>query len=100
MFTVKVQTQINTGRGYRLTGRFAQRAIALSRNVMRAERESAAAIKKRAVQLSSGGLSTKWLQKEARRRGAGLYSTTAPAPPVDPSSINAQSGQLRRGWVS
>lgn len=81
-----------------LTHRSRQRVSLMTRNIYRAERANAEAYKRRAIQLSSGTYSTAWLQQQARRRHAGLYSVASPAPPDSAFIINAQSGSLRRHW--
>lgn len=76
-----------------------QRRIAnLTRFVGGIEQSEADRIKQIAIRFSSGTYQSAWLAQQARLRGAGLYAVADPAPPADPSIINAQSGALRSGW--
>jgi len=81
-----------------LTLRSRQRRALMSRNIYRAERLNADALKRRAIQLSSGPYTTTWLRQQARLRGFGLYSVASPAPPDSPFIINAQGGGIRNHW--
>jgi hypothetical protein len=83
-----------------MTGRFKQTAVALSNAVIRAEQQSALALKTQAIKQSSGGMKTAEQQKLARQvnAGRGLYSKASPMPPMDPAILNAQTGFLSRHW--
>lgn len=81
-----------------LTSRAKARAVNVTRNVLRAERAGAEAMKVRAIQLSSGSYSTAYLRQQSRLRGFGLYSIASPAPPDSPFIINAQTGGVRSHW--
>jgi hypothetical protein len=81
-----------------LTLRSRQRALKLTSNLLRAERANAEALKRRAIQLSSGNYSAAWLRQQARLRGFGLYSVASPAPADSAFIINSQSGSLRSHW--
>lgn len=80
--------------------RFTQRAAALTTAVRQAEEESAMALKRQAIRLSSGPLKTDTLNRLARQvnSGKGLYSTASPSPPLDPAILNRQTGYLSRHW--
>lgn len=86
-----------------MTARYRQRMQALTTGIFRAERESAQAMRKTAIRLSSGPFSTAWLQAAARQRPGrrGLYSKADPAPPLPAFMINNQSkgfDSLRAHW--
>lgn len=85
------------------TVRWAQREQALSRFLLRAERESAESMRQTAITLSSGPFSTQWQRQQARllNKGKGLYSRASPMPPAPDYIINAQSAgfdALRNHW--
>ena len=83
-----------------LTARWRQRAAELSNAVIKAENQSAFAMKQQAIRLSHGPMKTADLAKLAREvnRGYGLYGTRSPMPPMDPAVVNLQSGRLSRSW--
>lgn len=83
-----------------LTVRWANRRGAVTMAILRAEESSAHAAKTTAIRLSHGPLKTEHLQRMAREfnKGRGLYSTAAPAPPMNPAIVNLQSGRFSRSW--
>lgn len=89
-------------RAYGLAARFRTRAQEFLQGVDTVDRQSAERLKRRAIQLSSGGYSTAQLQQMARvlNGGKGLYSKASPMPPLDLALLNAQSGLVRASWQS
>lgn len=82
-----------------MTARYKQRVAALNPLILKAEAESAAALKKRAQTLSSGHLKTSTLRLLAQQRGAGIYSRRKPGS-INPAIINVQTGRFRRSWMT
>lgn len=80
--------------------KYQKRRMTLRPTLTKVERENAKQLKVRLVEFSSGPYKTAWLQAQARKRGAGLYSRRAPAPPANPGIINAQTGRLKASWFS